>query len=83
MFLGPQKLASFEPTSLSRVYAHVAREVNERTANAVASAIQSVTNPLPFSPEAVSTEKIKTTQSLKPQGFPMVGAGTIEELEIA
>ena len=65
------------------VYAHVAPEVEEKAADAVAAAIASVTNVINRAPKpenATTVEKTITAQSLTPQGLPVVGARGLEPL---
>ena len=82
--LGPKVVADRLGHSTTRmtmdVYAHVAPEIEERAAGAVAAAIAAVTNPSPFSRSAVEAGKTETAQSLTPQGLPMVGARGLEPL---
>jgi hypothetical protein len=62
------------------VYAHVSPELEEHAAGAVAAAIASATNPLPFQAESADAEKTKAAQSLTPEGLVMVGTRGLEPL---
>jgi integrase len=88
--LGPKVVADRLGHSTTRmtmdVYAHVAPELEERAAGAVAAAIAavasgaSVTNPLPKPGPGSQQAQKKTPQTLAAEGIPMVGTRGFEPL---
>ena len=84
--LGPKvvadRLGHSTPRMTMDVYAHVAPEVQELAAGAVAAVIAAVTNPSPSSAGPASSEERETAQSLTPQGLPMAGARGLEPLTL-
>ena len=82
--LGPKVVADRLGHSTTRmtvdVYAHVAPELEELAAGAVAAAIAAVTNPSPSAAGSAPSEERETAQSLTPQGLSMVGTRGFEPL---